>query len=75
MTNKLDAPIQFRSFEAVIANKEALRNQINRIKETINKVLREDSTLGERLRSLLREQGFNNNKCFYCYWYECWCYC
>ena len=33
-------------FEAAIANKEALRGQIYRIKETINKVLKEDSTLG-----------------------------
>ena len=43
--------------EAANANKEALRTQINRIKETINKVLKEDSTLGERLRTLFREQG------------------
>ena len=43
--------------EAATANKEALRCQINRIKETINKVLKEDSTLGERLRTLFKEQG------------------
>ena len=43
--------------ETANANKEALRTQINRIKETINKVLKEDSTLGERLRTLFREQG------------------
>ena len=43
--------------EAASANKEALHSQINRIKETINKVLREDTTLGERLRTLFREQG------------------
>ncbi|MCU7940989.1 MAG: hypothetical protein KZQ68_17070 [gamma proteobacterium symbiont of Bathyaustriella thionipta] len=43
--------------EAASANKEALRSQINRIKETINKVLKEDTTLGERLRTLFREQG------------------
>ena len=43
--------------EAATANKEALRSQINRIKETINKVLKEDTTLGERLRTLFREQG------------------
>ena len=42
--------------EAATANKEALRSQINRIKETINKVLKEDTTLGERLRTLFREQ-------------------
>ena len=34
-----------------------MRGQINRIKETINKVLKEDTTLGERLRTLFREQG------------------
>ena len=43
--------------EAASANKEALHSQINRIKETINKVLREDTTLGLRLRTLFREQG------------------
>ena len=43
--------------EAATANKEALRGQINRIKETINKVLKEDSTLGERLKTLFKEQG------------------
>ena len=37
--------------EAASANKEALRGQINRIKETINKVVKEDTTLGERLRT------------------------
>ena len=36
--------------EAANANKEALHTQIN-------KVLKEDSTLGERLRTLFREQG------------------
>ena len=43
--------------EAATANKEALRGQIKRIKETINKVLKKDSTLGERLRTLFKEQG------------------
>ena len=38
------------------ANKE-LRGQINRIKETINKVLKEDTTLRERLKTLFKEQG------------------
>ena len=38
--------------EAASANKEVLRGQIIRIKETINKVLKEDTTLGERLRTL-----------------------
>ena len=43
--------------EAATANKEALRGQTNRIKETISKVLKEDSTLGERLKTLFKEQG------------------
>ena len=43
--------------EAASANKEALRGQINRIKETLNKSLKEDSTLGERLKTLFKEQG------------------
>ena len=43
--------------EAASANREALHTQINRMKETINKVLKEDTTLGERLRTLFREQG------------------
>ena len=43
--------------EAATANKEALCGQINRIKETINKVSKNDSTLGERLRTLFKEQG------------------
>ena len=34
-----------------------MRGHINRIKETINKVLKEDTTIGERLRTLFREQG------------------
>ena len=43
--------------EAASANKEALRSQISRIKETITRVLEEDKTLGERIRTLFREQG------------------
>lgn len=43
--------------EAASANKEALRSQVNRIKETINKVLKEDTTLGERIKTLFKEQG------------------
>ena len=39
------------------ANKEALRGQINRITETIDKVLKEDTTLRERLKILFIEQG------------------
>ena len=43
--------------EAASANKEELRGQINRIKETIDKVLKEDTTLRERLKTLFKEQG------------------
>ena len=43
--------------KAATANKEVLRSQINRVKETINKVVKEDSTLGERLKTLFKEQG------------------
>ena len=43
--------------EAANANKEALQGQINRIKATINKVLKEDTTLREMLKALFREQG------------------
>ena len=43
--------------ESVSTNREMLRSQISRIKETINKILNEDETLGEKLRTLFREQG------------------
>lgn len=43
--------------EVININKEKLRSQVNRIKDTINKMLNEDTTLGERLRTLFREQG------------------
>ena len=43
--------------EVINVNKDKLRSQVNRIKETINKVLKEDTTLGERIRTLFREQG------------------
>jgi hypothetical protein len=43
--------------EVINVNKEKLRSQINRIKETIRKILLEDNTLGEKLRTLFREQG------------------
>lgn len=43
--------------EVTSANKEALRTQVNRIHETINLVLNEGTTLGERLRTLFMEQG------------------
>ena len=44
-------------FDAAGVNREALRSQINRIRETIRRVLHEDTTLAERVRTLFREQG------------------
>ena len=43
--------------EASAVNREALRSQISRIRETVERVLNEDTTLAERLRTLFREQG------------------
>ena len=43
--------------EAASANGEALRSQINRMRETIRRILHEDTTLAERIRTLFREQG------------------
>ena len=43
--------------ETINTNRDKLRSQVNRIKETINKILKEDTTLGERIKTLFREQG------------------
>ena len=43
--------------EALSTNRAALRSQINRIRETIRRLLREDKTLAERIRTVFREQG------------------
>ena len=43
--------------EVINVNRDILRSQVNRIKETINKVLKEDTTLAERIKTLFREQG------------------
>ena len=43
--------------EAAESNREDLRSQISRIRETIRRVLHEDTTLAERVRTLFREQG------------------
>ena len=43
--------------EAASVNREAIRRQISRVRETINKVLNEDTTLAEKIRTLFREQG------------------
>ena len=43
--------------EVLSMNKEELRSQISRIKETISKILDSDTSLAEKLRILFREQG------------------
>jgi len=43
--------------EAAAANRDALRTQFSRIRETIERILNEDTPLAERLRALFREQG------------------
>jgi len=43
--------------EAASQNREALRSQISRVRETIERVLNDDTTLAERIRTLFREQG------------------
>ncbi len=43
--------------EVININKDKLRNQINRIKQTIHKILNEDTTLAEKIKTLFREQG------------------
>ena len=43
--------------EAAAANRDSLRSQICRIRETIERALNADTTLSERLRTLFREQG------------------
>ena len=43
--------------EALSTNKAARRSQINRIRETIRRLLHEDTTLAERIRTLFRKQG------------------
>ena len=43
--------------EVININREILRSQVNRIKETIQKVLKEDTKLGEKIKTLFREQG------------------
>jgi uncharacterized membrane protein YeaQ/YmgE (transglycosylase-associated protein family) len=43
--------------EVININKDKLRSQVNRIKDTIHKILNEDTTLAERIKTLFREQG------------------
>jgi hypothetical protein len=43
--------------EALSTNRTALRSQVTRIRETIAKMLHEDTTLAEWVKTLFREQG------------------
>ena len=43
--------------ETASATREALRSQISRIRETLHRILHEDKTLAERIKSIFREQG------------------
>ena len=43
--------------EIASGNREALRSQISRIRETLHRILHEDKTLAERIKTLFREQG------------------
>lgn len=43
--------------EVLNVNKNKLKNQFTRIKDTIVKITHEDETLGEKIKTLFREQG------------------
>ena len=43
--------------EALSTNREALQSQVNSVRETFRRLLREDNTLPERIRTLFREHG------------------
>ena len=43
--------------EALSTNRATLRSQINRIRETFRRLLHEDNTLAERMRTMFHEQG------------------
>ena len=43
--------------EAASTTREALRSQISRMRETLHRILHEDKTLAERIKTLFREQG------------------
>ena len=43
--------------EAAAANRDTLRSQFSRIRETVERALNEDTTLVERIRTLFCEQG------------------
>jgi len=42
--------------EAASVNRKALRSQISRIRETVTRILNDDTTLAERLHTLFQEQ-------------------
>ena len=54
--SELRAELEGRQ-DAIDYQKGKLRSQIASIKETITKILNEDVTLGEKVRTLFREQG------------------
>lgn len=43
--------------EAASTNREAIRSQISRIRGTLQRMMHEDTTLAERIKTLFREQG------------------
>jgi len=43
--------------EVLNVNRNKLKNQFTRIKDTIFKIMHEDETLGEKIKTLFREQG------------------
>ena len=57
--HRLDELQQERSarLEALSAVRDDLRTQVNRIKETVQRVLHENTTLMERIKTLFKEQG------------------
>lgn len=56
---RIDELQQERSLrlEALSETRHNLRSQVNRIKETVQRVLHENTTLMERIRTLFKEQG------------------
>ena len=52
---KLESVLSDR--QGLSTNRATLRSQINRIRETFRRLLHEDTTLAERIRTLFREQG------------------
>ena len=48
--------------EALSTNRATPRSQINRIRETFRRLLNEDTTLAERIRTVFREQGIPSHR-------------